>query len=182
MLQLVGARRKREVEVAAEDFGPWTNHSIPDDRAPWHPLVRQFYEHWLAISPPGHMPGRQHIVPEVIVALWPSLFMVDVTRAPLRYRYRLCGTELVRAFGREVTGCWLDEVHPEIANPEPRERFRYMVETGQATWRRGAPLWPRQPDHRTVESCIAPLAADGRTVDKIFGIAVLCDSAGRPHR
>jgi hypothetical protein len=180
MLQLVGARRKRGVDVAAVDFGAWTDHCVPEDRSTWHPLVRQLYEHWLAVTPPNGLPGRQHIVPEDIVALWSNLFMVDVNRAPLRYRYRFCGTELVRAFGREVTGRWLDEVHPELANPESSERFRYMIETGSATWRRGAPLWSRRPDHRIVESCLAPLAADGHVVDKIFGVVVPCDSAGRP--
>jgi hypothetical protein len=181
MLHLVGARRKREVEVAAEDFGAWTDHCIPQDRSAWHPLVRQFYEHWPAVTPPHGLPGRQHIVPEDIVALWSHLFMVDVNRAPLRYRYRFCGTELVRAFGREVTGCWLDEVHPEIVNPVSRERFRYVVETGSATWRRGPPLWSRHSDHRIVESCLAPLAADGCVVDKIFGVVVPCDGSGRPR-
>ena len=46
------------------------------------------------------------------------MWMLDVHRDPLRYRYRLCGTEMVRSLGREVTGIWLDEAHPQlIENP-----------------------------------------------------------------
>ena len=105
----------------------------------------------------------------------------DVSRDPVRYRYRLCGTELVRSLGREVTGLWLDEAHSQVLeNPASRERFRFMLETGRPTWRKGPPLWLRHVDHRTVESCIVPLATDGENVDKMLGFVMLFDSRGRP--
>jgi hypothetical protein len=113
--------------------------------------------------------------------LWSRLWMLDVYRDPLRYRYRLCGTEMVRSLGHEVTGHWLDEAHPQlVANAQSRDRFRFIVEQAQPTWRRGVPLWNRDPEHRTIETCIAPLAADGYCVDKIIGISVMFDSQGRP--
>jgi len=113
--------------------------------------------------------------------LWSRMWMLDVHRSPLRYRYRLCGTEMVRSLGSEVTGLWLDDAHPQLSeNPQSRERFRYMTETGHATWRRGPPLWTRDPEHRIIETCIAPLATDGVSVDKILGFSVMFDSQGRP--
>jgi hypothetical protein len=163
------------------DYGVWTGYQIPDDRDGWHPLVRCFYEYWVSVSPPGQLPGRQHIAPEEVPALWSRMWMLDVYRDPLRYRYRLCGTEMVRSLGREVTGAWLDEAHPQLAeNPQSRERFRFVAEIGRATWRHGAPLWTRDPEHRTIETCIVPLAADGSRVDKILGISVMFDSQGKP--
>src|SRR5512135_2054733 len=130
--------------IAVDQFGGWTGYEIPQDRADWHPLVRRLYDYWQSIKPPGRLPGRQDLVPEDIAPLWSRAWMLDVFRAPLRYRYRLCGTETVRSLGREVTGEWLDEVHPAlIANPQSRERFRFMAETGCPTWRRGPPLWTR---------------------------------------
>jgi hypothetical protein len=161
-------------------YGMWTGYQIPEDRAGWHPLVLRFYDYCRAAAPPGLLPGRQHIHPEEIPALLSRLWMVDVHRGPLRYRYRLCGTEVVRSLGHEVTGAWLDEVHPQlIANPESRERFRFMAETGRPTWRRGPPLWTRDPGHRTIESCIVPLAGDGSIVDKLLAISVMFDIGGR---
>jgi hypothetical protein len=163
------------------DYGVWTGYQIPEDRGDWHPLVRSFYEYWVSVSPPGRLPGRQHIAPEEVPALWSRMWMLDVHRDPLRYRYRLCGTEMVRSLGREVTGAWLDEAHPQlIANPQSRERFRFVAETGRATWRHGPPLWTRDPEHRTIETCIAPLAADGVRVDKILGLSVMFDNQGKP--
>ena len=178
MLQLAVACA---LPVPPPTFGRWTGYCIPDDRDAWHPLVVRLYRYWLSVAPGGRLPGRQHIIPEDIAPLWSRLFMLDVSRDPARYRYRFCGTELVRSLGREVTGAWLDEAHPQLAaNPESRERFRFMAEMGGATWRRGAPLWNRDPDHRTIETCIVPLAGDGYTVDKLLGIAVVFDIAGRP--
>src|SRR5207244_1263113 len=131
---------------------------------PWHPLVRRSYADWCSVAPPGCLPGRQHIAPEEIPALWSRLWMLDVHRDPLRYRYRLCGTEMVRSLGHEVTGHWLDEAHPQLgANAQSRDRFRFIVEQAQATWRRGPPLWNRDPEHRTIETCIPRLAAVGRS-------------------
>jgi hypothetical protein len=166
--------------VAVDDFGDWTGYEIPRDRTDWHPLVCRLYDYWRSIAPPDRLPGRQDLVPEDIAPLWSRAWMLDVFRDPLRYRYRLCGTEMVRSLGREVTGEWIDEVHPVlIANPRSCERLRFMVETGCPTWRRGPPLWTREPKQPQIETCIVPFAGDGRSVDKMLAVSVLFDYAGR---
>ena len=65
------------------DFGVWTDHCIPQDRSGWHPLVRQFYEHWLSIAPPDQLPGRQHVETERMVPILSRMWMLDVHRNPL---------------------------------------------------------------------------------------------------
>lgn len=162
------------------DYGVWTGHRIPEDRSSWHPLVRRFYEYWVSVAPSGRLPGRQHIVPEEIVPLLSRLWIMDVFRDPLRFRYRLVGTDITRSVQRELTGLWLDEAQPEsLSNANLRDRYRFILETGQATWRRGRTLWDRDPTHKLVENCLAPLAADGVTVDKIIAVSVIFDSSGR---
>jgi hypothetical protein len=87
---------------------------------------------------------------------------------------------MVRSLGREVTGAWLDEVHPQSAtDARSRDRFRLVAEAGRPTWRRGPPRWMRDRDFSLVESCVVPLATDGRTVDKVLAISVLFDAAGK---
>jgi hypothetical protein len=170
----------------AAEFGAWTGYRIPEDRTDWHPLALRLYDYWRSIAPDGpapggRLPGRQHVVAEDIAPLWSRVWLLDVFRNPLRYRYRLCGTDMVRSLGREVTGAWIDEIHPQlIANPQTRERFRVMAETGCATWRRGPTLSTRDPKHRMIETCMVPLAREGRIVDKMLAVSVLYDGAGRP--
>jgi PAS domain len=164
----------------AGDYGAWTDYRIPDDRGEWHPLMRRFYDYWLSIAPPGGLPGRQHVAPEKMTAWLSRLWLLDVHRDPLRFRCRLAGSEMVRSIGQEVTGGWLDEVHPQsVTNPDSRNRFRVAVELARPTWRRGPLRWARQPDFKTVESCIVPLARDGRTVDKLMAMSIVFDAHGR---
>jgi hypothetical protein len=168
------------VTVMTADFGIWTDHRIPQDRSGWHPMVRCFHDYWLSVAPPDRLPGRQHIAPEDLIPMLPRLWLLDVYRSPLRFRYRLVGTAVVKSVRRELTGKWLDEVQPEsVSNPTLRDRYRFVVETGHPTWRRGPTRWARDPVHRTVENCFVPLAADGVTVDKIFAVNVIFDSSGR---
>ena len=162
------------------DYGVWTDHEVPEDPAAWHPLVRRFYDYWREIAPPGRLPGRQHIVPEDIAPLLSRLWILDVFRDPLRFRYRLVGTDIVRSVQRELTGQWLDEAQPvSFKDVNLRDRYRFILETRRATWRRGQTLWDRDPNHRIVENCLVPLAADGETVDKIIAVSVLFDARGR---
>jgi hypothetical protein len=155
-------------------FGAWTDHRMPEDRSGWHPIVRSFYEYWLSVAPPSLLPGRQHIKPEDLVPMLPRLWMLDVYRNPLRFRYRLAGTHIVLSVGRELTGRWLDEVQPEsVTNPMLRDRFRFVAETGRPTWRHGQTYWERDATHRNVENCVVPLAADGVNVDKILAVLVV---------
>ena len=165
----------------ASDFGEWTDYRVPQDRSDWHPLVRRFYEYWLSIRPEGQLPGRQHLAPEQMVPMLSRMWMLDVHRDPLRFRYRLYGTALANSLQRDVTGRWMDEAASEIVdNPEVRGRLRFMVDAGYPTWRRGPTLRDgRDPLHRIIENCVAPLAADGKTVDILAGIAVVFDATGK---
>jgi hypothetical protein len=172
-----------DLHVPCADYGIWTDHRIPDDRSGWHPAVQAFYEYWLAVTPPDRLPGRQHIKPEDIAPLLSRVWLADVHRDPLRLRFRLAGTAAVWSFGHEVTGQWLDEVQPVwLSNATVYERFRFTVETGRPTWRRGFSLWDRDPEHRRVENCHVPLAKDGKYVDMIFSLAVIFDHKGNEIR
>jgi PAS domain-containing protein len=144
------------------------------DPSLWHPRAQRLYHYWRSIAPPGALPGRQHLDPVDIPDLLSCLWLLDVQREPFRLRYRLAGTTIIEAIGREVTGQWLDEAHPKI---EDRAGFlaRYsgVVENGQPSWRKGYPrLWTHR-DFGAVENLLLPFARDGRTVDMLCALTVL---------
>jgi len=124
----------------------------------------------MAIRPPGRLPGRQHFDPLDIYKVMPRVWMLDVVRegGDIRLKYRLVGTKEVDTLKRDVTGKWLDEVHPHLQHASAAlARYRFMVETGRPTYRKGPVIFAHDPDHRIVENCMAPMARDGTTVDMI---------------
>ena len=144
------------------------------DVTQWHPRAARLYRYWQSIAPAGALPGRQHLDPVDISELLSCLWLLDVERNPFRLRYRLAGTTIIEALGREVTGQWLDNAHPHI---EDRAGFlaRYsgVVESGHPSWRKGYPrLWTHR-DFGIVENLLLPFARDGRTVDMLCAFTVI---------
>jgi len=151
-------------------------------RADWHPTVVEIYEYWRSIRPADGLPGRQHVDPlNIPKHLLAGLWLLDVQREPFRLRYRLVGTRIDRAIGRDVTGQWLDEAHPQIKENVPFiERYRNVVLTRSPSHREGKPtLWTHETFAR-IENLLLPLARDGATVDMIMAYSVLFRQDGSP--
>ncbi len=147
------------------DSLPW----VKPDR--WHPKIERFYAYWLSVHPPTGLPGRQHIDPAAIPDLLPHVYMVDVLREPLRFRYRLVGTEYALRMGHDLTGRFLDEAHPGF--PELVRQYVATVEQRQPHYRNGPVLFAAaQKDFRSIERLMVPMARNGVDVDMIFGLIV----------
>lgn len=72
-------------------------------------ILRDFYQYWLDMKGDKLIPSRADLNPTDIPHLLPYMMLIDVEYQPRRYRYRLVGTETVRAMGEDVTGKYLDE-------------------------------------------------------------------------
>lgn len=76
-----------------------------------HPELAHLYRYWLERCAGRPMPARMDVDPvDLPRRLLPHLFLVDVEEEPRRYRYRLVGSELTAAMGRELTGRYVDEM------------------------------------------------------------------------
>jgi hypothetical protein len=150
------------------------------DTSSWNPKVRRFLEYWRSLKPAQGLPGRQHFDPLDIPDLMSRVWMLDVLRAPLRYRYRLVGTKEVDTLQREVTGQMFEDAHPHSYDrQETLGRFCQSVEHGVATYRKGNVIAIHKKEHLTVENCLAPLARDGVIVDLLIAFSVLYQRDGR---
>jgi hypothetical protein len=151
---------------------------VPDD---CDAKVRAFAEYWLSICPADRLPGRQHVDPVEIKPLLPNIWMLDVHRDPLRFKYRLVGSRIVDFYGWDPTGKWVDEAF-ERFNGSLRERDAMeLVESGSPRWRRGKPELVYDKDFTTLERIYLPLATNGVDIDIAFCITVFIDDEGQPH-
>ncbi len=73
-----------------------------------HPGIVALRSYWRRIGE-GGLPSRADLDPADITRILGNVMLVDVERSPIRFRMRLCGTIVDRLFGRDFTGCYLDE-------------------------------------------------------------------------
>src|SRR5687768_17493492 len=79
------------------------------------PGLQFLYDYWREKRAGKLMPARGDLDPTDIPAkLWSALMLLDVvgSGAEVRFRFRLVGTSLAYAFGRDPTGAFIDDVLP----------------------------------------------------------------------
>src|SRR6185437_951024 len=72
--------------------------------------LRAMYAYWRSKREGRRMPRRQSIEPSEIPRLLPHVMITEVIDHGARFRYRLSGTAVTEAFGRSLTGQYLDEL------------------------------------------------------------------------
>lgn len=143
-----------------------------------HARVRRLVSYWQSAGPDGRLPGRQHIDPVDLGSLLSNIWIADVHRAPLRFRYRVVGTRIVTYLGAEPTGRWLDEVIPHFGTTHTCHDLHAVVRDGVPRWRRGTPSVRKDLFYKTLEQVSLPLAADGETVDMALNLTLFLDEEG----
>lgn len=111
------------------------------------------------------MPSRAEIDPAEMRALLPYLLLADVHHDPLRIFFRLVGTAVVEAAGRDLTGMWLHEAEVNGGPQLWTETYRRLVERREPVFGRARATLPHG-DVRFFEWVMLPLSSDGETVDK----------------
>lgn len=136
--------------------------TLPVDASP---KIRELFDYWQSIHPESGLPGRQHLDPMDIPQLLPNVWMIDVKQDPPCFRFRLVGTEIVKAMGRDVTGLSLGEAYPDYEETDAYRFHRACALNGQPAYRKGGLLSNRGRDRVEAERLYLPLAKDGTTVD-----------------
>jgi hypothetical protein len=157
--------------MAGTPLAPSAEKERQRDTRAWHPKLRALHVYWLSLWRGDLFPARQRLDPLAIPQLLDSLFLIDIERQPLRFRYRLMGTKLVAFRGRELKGLYMEEAHPEFETSPVKQHYVILAETGEPRWRKGLAQfdWGGRP---SIERLLLPLADDGRTPDCILGMSV----------
>jgi hypothetical protein len=89
-----------------------TELRVPDDLG-LIPGLQGAYEYWQGKRGARPFAARAALDPVEMREFLPRIMLADITRDPLRFRYRLCGTGICYAHtGGDPTGLAVDELEP----------------------------------------------------------------------
>ena len=112
------------------------------------------------------MPARRDFDPSEVPTLLPHVQLVDMIDG--RFRYRLVGTELVRAFGRDYTGQFPDDMFPGPRGRMICEVFGRVWDARQPMFLRSKYITTRNLD-LLANRLYLPLSDEGREVNMLLG-------------
>ena len=144
--------------------------AVPGSEEVSHPTLVALHRYWDGKRCGRLMPARRDLDPSEIVKLLPHIYMIDVERDPLRFRYRLIGTAICNFLGRDYTGRAVDAATYGTGDILNRllQLFTAVVETRGPVAYKGNIWYVSGRDWRQVEALLMPLAHDGLNVDIIF--------------
>lgn len=138
------------------------------------PEIRRFLQLWEDRRLPGQsLPSRKAFEVEDLRHWFGHILILDVIEGGADFRYRLVGTEIALALGRDYTGRRMSECAFDVPVEAVIGEFREVVEARRPLVRHGHVTWVPDKSWRTFRSVHAPLASDGETIDKTMGVLLV---------
>jgi hypothetical protein len=138
--------------------------------------LRAIYRYWDSKRAGRAMPSRADLDPADLKAHLPQIVLLDVERDPLRFRYRLVGTEVTRVrrgtSKSDPTGTYVDEVTHHQGTTAILAHYRRVVLERKPSLDHGT--YTPDPDRPWARftRLVMPLARDGETVDMLLVVLV----------
>ncbi|MGH7123977.1 MAG: PAS domain-containing protein, partial [Stellaceae bacterium] len=123
---------------------------------------------WQAKRRGGAMPTRADLTPFDLKAHLGNLILTDVEPDPLRFRYRLVGTNITRIVKRDATGGYFDKIYTGRLR-ETALAVNTWVVRERAPLRIFSRMGHERNDIYTYEGALLPLSADGERVNMVLG-------------
>lgn len=122
------------------------------------PVLRQLHTYWETKRAGRAYPGREDIDPMDLRFILGSLILLDVEPEPLRFRYRLFGSDIARQQGFDMTGKYLEQhPWPELATLAKQTYLQVLASRMPSLIRRRGLIDDQYMDH---VSLILPLGHD----------------------
>jgi hypothetical protein len=131
------------------------------------PLLRSAYGYWRAKCGGRSMPRRSDIDPAEIPALLPYIMITEMLEAGTRYRYRLAGSAVTEAFGRSLTGQYVDELMKGQYRDFISRLYRSVYLDRRCIFCESRYTGSARPGIST-KRLFMPLSADNRVVDQVL--------------
>ncbi|HZB91378.1 MAG TPA: PAS domain-containing protein [Stellaceae bacterium] len=144
------------------------------------PLLREVYAYWRQKRAARRMPQRRQIDPADVPRLLPHLSISEVIDAGQRFRYRLVGTAVARALGRDPTGHCIDDTAGADTGDPVGALHRTVCRERVALFATNALAGRTHVQYRVVRRLLLPLSEDDASVHQILSLAVFQFAVGAP--
>jgi CheY-like chemotaxis protein len=145
-----------------------------------NPTLRRLYHYWLAKRGDLPWPDRHAIDPTDLADILPNLVIVEIVGEgeARRFRYRLIGTAIVTAYGRDATGRFIDETLTGAYRDFVIRLLNEVVTTGRGIY--AASAFRLENSGLSAERIFLPLSVGGAEIRQIIVSHTLDWSDRRP--
>ncbi|HEX3537762.1 MAG TPA: PAS domain-containing protein [Stellaceae bacterium] len=141
------------------------------------PRLGRLYAYWLERKRERRYPARRDLDPVDLRYILGHLMLLDVQREPLRFRFRLHGSEITSRVRYDLTGKFLDELPDPTYRDYAVARCEGLVATGEPLVIRRDRTLDGQP--WAYEALWLPFAEDGTEITMLLCAMMYQD---RQHR
>ena len=131
-------------------------------------VLRAALEYWERKRLGRAVPRRSDIDPAELKPVLPHLQITEVVGGGSRFRYRLVGSAIVRAFGAEFTGKYVDELVSGERDSFVHACYRAVCAARRPAFVRSKYIGIKEID-LTANRVLLPLSEDGAKVSQILG-------------
>jgi hypothetical protein len=134
------------------------------------PLLHELYAYWRGKCGGRRMPRRRDIDPSEMARLLPHLLISEVVGGGERFRFRLAGTAIARALGRDPTGRLVDEVVEGAYGDFINGLHRTVCREQASLFAEGPHRSGTRGEHYYAKRLLMPLSDDGVAVNQILSM------------
>ncbi|MGH6981022.1 MAG: PAS domain-containing protein [Stellaceae bacterium] len=136
-----------------------------------NPPLTDAYEAWLRLRRGTPCPKRGDFDPLLFRSVLGMMSLLEIFRDPMRFRYRIHGTETARWLGYDLTGKYIDEGANKIWVEMAHDHLGQVANSGLPALERH---FNTLVGHRNlnVEALVLPLSTDGYRPDFLISILI----------
>lgn len=142
------------------------------------PRIREIYAYWDGKRLGRRMPSRADLDPVDIPSFLPNVILADVLHDPVRFRYRLVGTDIVDKRGFDPTGKPIGDVNFGKSKDFVLALYRDVIESRRVKFVDVPYVEPRGW-YVYSERLLMPLSDDDDRVNMVFIYALWKDAVTR---
>jgi len=135
-----------------------------------HPDLRTLYDYWNERRRGRRWPARADINPVDLKFALGNMSLIDVSRDPMRFTFRLVGTLFAQRLGTDFTGKTVDDIPDAAYRDQVNAAYRKLAETGEPSVVLGERVFDNKP--RRFETLRLPLSEDDQSVNMILVCAL----------